>query len=82
MHHSGLYLVISKPSSIDNWNLLFKIVKMVNIVDLYAAAQTGLFIRWQAMAEDEFWLLSVVVKPEVFVRIFEGLCWFICVSNL
>ena len=31
---------------------------MVNIVDFYAAAQTGLSNRWQAMAEDEFWLVG------------------------
>ena len=47
-------LVISKASNIDNWNSLFEFVRMLNIVDLCAAAQTGLSNRWQAIAEDEF----------------------------
>ena len=48
----GWYLVISKVSSIDNWSILLDILKMVNIVGLYAAAQGGLCNKCRAVTED------------------------------
>ena len=71
-----------KASNIDNWNSLFEFMRMVNIVGLYMAMQTGLSNRWQAMVEDEFWLLGIEVWLEVFVQIFEKICWSIHTSNL
>ena len=52
---------MSKASSFDDWNSLFEFVKMVNIVGVYEATQFGFFNRWQAVAEDEFWLLDAAV---------------------
>ena len=54
-------LVISKALSTENWTSLLDVSRMVDIVGLYAAAQGGLYNKWRAMAEDEFWLLDAAV---------------------
>ena len=50
-----------RASSINNWRSLFDYSRMINIVGVYVAEQTGLSNKWRSMAEDEFCLLSVAV---------------------